>query len=130
MPSTGEPRHAARVSMVIVLLEAIRGSAQLTGLTADLAAIAARTLAFDARDRYASVDDAGRAIAQAQRRREPATAIELGGWVRARLVRVGAMPRVSNRSRGWRARGRRGRADRSGTSGAARRRWRQAVSRR
>jgi serine/threonine-protein kinase len=71
------------------LLETIRGSAQLTGLAADLAAIAARTLAFDARDRYASVDDAGRAIAQAQRRREPATAIELGGWVRARLAAGG-----------------------------------------
>ena len=68
------------------LLDAIRGGAQLAGLAPDLAAIATRMLAFEARDRYASVEDARRAIAEAQRGRAPATAIDLGGWVRARLA--------------------------------------------
>jgi len=68
------------------LLDAIRGGAPTAGLAPDLAVIAARTLAFDARDRYSSIDDARRAIAEAQRRRTPATAIDLGGWIRARLA--------------------------------------------
>jgi serine/threonine-protein kinase len=72
------------------LLDAIRGGAALAGLPADLAAIAARMLAFEARDRYGSVDDARCAIAEAQRQRAevapPATAIDLGTWVRARLA--------------------------------------------
>lgn len=70
------------------LLDAVRGGAQISGLAdlaTDLGAIATRMLAFDARDRYASVDDARRAIAEAQRRRSPATAIDLGSWVRARI---------------------------------------------
>jgi serine/threonine-protein kinase len=74
------------------LLEAIRGGPELAGISVlapDLAAVAARTLAFDARDRYPSVDDARRAIAEAQRQRPPATAIELGDWVRARLAAGG-----------------------------------------
>jgi eukaryotic-like serine/threonine-protein kinase len=71
------------------LRDAIRGGltpTALDGLAPDLAAIAARTLAFDARDRYASVDELRAAIAVAQRQRAPATAIELGAWVRARLA--------------------------------------------
>jgi hypothetical protein len=72
------------------LLEAIRGGPSLPDLPGDLAAIAARILAFDAHDRYASVDDARCAIAEAQRRRAPATAIDLGGWVRSRIAAGGA----------------------------------------
>ena len=68
------------------LIDAIRGGAGLAGLPADLAVIAARALAFDARDRYPSVDAARLAIAGAQRRRAPAGAGELGQWVRARLA--------------------------------------------
>jgi serine/threonine-protein kinase len=72
------------------LLEAIRGGPALSGLAVDLAAIAARMLAVDARDRFAAIDDARRAIALAQHRRAPATAIELGGWVRARIAGAGS----------------------------------------
>jgi serine/threonine protein kinase len=68
------------------LRDAIRGGAPLTGLADDLAAIAARTLAFDARARYASVDDARRAIADAQRQRAPVTSLDLGSWVRAQIA--------------------------------------------
>jgi serine/threonine protein kinase len=70
------------------LRDAIRGGlpAGLDGLPPDLAVIAARALAFDARDRHASVDELRAAIAEAQRRRAPATAIELGAWVRARIA--------------------------------------------
>jgi len=68
------------------LRDAIRGGAALAGVAADLAEIAARTLTFEARDRYASVDEARRAIAEAQRRRAPAGAIELGDWVRSRMA--------------------------------------------
>jgi hypothetical protein len=50
---------------------------------------AARTLAFDARDRLASIDELRRAIADAQRRRSPATALDLGDWVRARIAAAG-----------------------------------------
>ncbi|MEO7735393.1 MAG: serine/threonine-protein kinase [Kofleriaceae bacterium] len=68
------------------LRDAIRGGPVLDGLAPDLAGIALRTLAFDARDRYASVDERRAAIAEAQHRRAPAGAIELGAWVRARLA--------------------------------------------
>lgn len=71
------------------LIDAIRDGAQRSGLAelpADLAAIAARTLAFEARERYPSVDAARLAIADAQRSRAPAGAGELGQWVRARLA--------------------------------------------
>ncbi|HEX4416514.1 MAG TPA: serine/threonine-protein kinase [Kofleriaceae bacterium] len=68
------------------LLESIRGGPRLDGLDADLAAIAARALAFDARDRYASIDELRRAVAEAQRARAPATAVDLGDWVQARLA--------------------------------------------
>jgi serine/threonine-protein kinase len=60
--------------------------AALAGLAPDLAAIAARTLAFDARDRFASIDELRGAIAEAQRLRPPVTALDLGGWVRAGLA--------------------------------------------
>jgi eukaryotic-like serine/threonine-protein kinase len=68
------------------LIDAIRSGAELAGLPTDLAAIAARTIAFEARDRYPSVDAVRLAIADAQRRRAPAGAGELGQWVRARLA--------------------------------------------
>jgi serine/threonine-protein kinase len=71
------------------LLDAIRAGAQfsgLAGLATDLVEIAARMLAFDARDRFASVDEARRTIAEAQGRRAPASAIELGHWVRSRMA--------------------------------------------
>ena len=77
------------VHETVALLDAIRDGAQRSGLAelpADLAAIAARTLAFEARDRYPSVDAARLAIADAQRSRAPAGAGELGQWVRARLA--------------------------------------------
>jgi hypothetical protein len=47
-----------------------------------LAPIAAPTLAFEARDRYASIERTRNAIAVAQRRRLPTHAIELGASVR------------------------------------------------
>jgi serine/threonine-protein kinase len=67
------------------LRDAIRAGAELADLAPDLAAIAGRALAFDARDRHASIDELRCAIADAQRRRAPATALDLGAWVRARL---------------------------------------------
>jgi serine/threonine-protein kinase len=78
------------------LRDAIQAGADITGLAADLAAIAARALAFDARDRYGSVDELRGAIAAAQQRRPLATAADLGHWVRQRLaaapVRSGPAP--------------------------------------
>jgi serine/threonine-protein kinase len=72
------------------LCEAIRGGAQLssgpTALPSDLTAIAERTLAFDARDRYASVDELRFAIADVLRYRAAVTALDLGTWVRARIA--------------------------------------------
>jgi serine/threonine-protein kinase len=67
------------------LRDAIAAGADLGALAPDLAAIAARALAFDARARYPSVDDLRSAIAAAQLTRAPTTAHELGAWVRARL---------------------------------------------
>jgi hypothetical protein len=69
-----------------VLRDAIRAGAALDGLAPDLAAIAARALAFEPGDRYRSVDALRRDVAAAQRRRAPATAIDLGDWVRARIT--------------------------------------------
>jgi serine/threonine protein kinase len=71
------------------LRDAIRGGASLAGMPADLAAIAARTLSFDTRDRYPSIDELRRAIAAAQHGRTPATALDLGDWVRARIAAGG-----------------------------------------
>ena len=68
------------------LRDAIRAGAPLDGLAADLAAIAARALAFEPGDRYPSVDALRRDIADAQRRRAPVTAVDLGDWVRARIA--------------------------------------------
>jgi serine/threonine protein kinase len=68
------------------LRDAIQAGPTLTGLAPDLAAIAARALAFDAGDRYGSVDELRRAIIDAQDRRPPATAIDLGDWVRVRMA--------------------------------------------
>jgi serine/threonine-protein kinase len=68
------------------LRDAIRAGAALDGLAADLAAIAARALAFEPGDRYPSVDALRRDVADAQRRRAPMTAADLGDWVRARIA--------------------------------------------
>jgi serine/threonine-protein kinase len=76
-PFTGEAPWALR--------DEIRGGAPRTGLAVDLAAIAARTLAFDAVDRYPSIDALRLALTDAQARRPPVTAVELGAWVRARI---------------------------------------------
>lgn len=69
-----------------VLRDAIRAGAALGGLAPDLAAIAARALGFEPGDRYPSVDALRREVADAQRLRAPATAVDLGDWVRARLT--------------------------------------------
>lgn len=66
-------------------LEAIRRGPALAGLADDLAGIAARAVAFEPRDRYPSVRELRQAIAAAQRQRAPATSIDLGDWVRARV---------------------------------------------
>ena len=68
------------------LIDAIRGGLRLDGLADDLRPIAARALAFDARDRFASVDDLRHAIAAAMRARAPAGANELAGWVLTRIT--------------------------------------------
>jgi len=68
------------------LREAIRGGPALAELPSEIAAIAARTLAFDAADRYGSIDELRAAIAHVQRQLPPATASDLGAWVRARLA--------------------------------------------
>ena len=65
------------------LLEQIRGGLALE-LADDLRAIATRALAFAAADRFASVEDLRRAIADAQRVRPPAGVVELAAWVQAR----------------------------------------------
>jgi serine/threonine protein kinase len=67
------------------LRDAIHAGADLGRLAPDLAAIAARALAFDAAARYPSVDELRRAIADAQLRRPPASSIDLGDWVASRL---------------------------------------------
>jgi len=75
------------------LRDAIHAGADLTALAPDLAAIASRALAVEAAGRFASVDELGRAIALARRRREPATAVELGDWVRSRAARARGLER-------------------------------------
>jgi serine/threonine-protein kinase len=74
------------------LRDTIRAGAAsaLAAMPADLAAIAARGLAFDAADRYPSVEDLRRAIAIAQLGRDPVTALDLGSWVRGRIAALGA----------------------------------------
>lgn len=65
------------------LLEQIRGGLALE-LADDLRAIATRALAFAAADRFSSIEDLRRAIADAQRVRPPAGVVELAAWVQAR----------------------------------------------
>jgi hypothetical protein len=62
----------------------------LAELADDLRAIAQRALAFAAEDRFASIDDLRLAIAEAQRARTPAGAIDL-----ARLISAGRSASVS-----------------------------------
>ena len=71
------------------LLESIRRGPRLDGLDDDLRAIVARVLAFDASDRFDSVEALRLAIADAQRRRPHTTAVDLGGWVRGRIAARG-----------------------------------------
>jgi serine/threonine protein kinase len=69
------------------LREAIRQGAPLAaGLAGDLAAIAARAIAFDARDRYPSIHELERDIAGARRHRDAVTSHDLGAWLQARLA--------------------------------------------
>ncbi len=68
------------------LRDAILAGPDLAGLAPDIAAIAARALAFDPSRRFASVDDLRGALAEAQRSRPPATAVELAAWVKARIA--------------------------------------------
>ena len=65
------------------VLDSSRGAPLLDGLADDLRAIAARALAFDARDRFASVDELRRQIAIVQRTLEPVGPNELAAWVAA-----------------------------------------------
>ena len=66
-----------------MLLDAIKSGATWP-LPDDLLAIAHRALAFDARDRFPTIEDMRLAIADAQRAREPAGVVELAAWVRQR----------------------------------------------
>jgi len=75
-PFAGPNEHAPWA-----LLDAIRGGPALAALPADLAAIAAGALAFDAGERFASVDQLRHAIATAQRTRAPAGPVELAAWL-------------------------------------------------
>ena len=75
-PFSGETPWAA--------LDAIRSGPQLAALPDDLRAIAARGLAFDARDRFACDAELRAAITAAQRTRPPATALDVAAWVRSR----------------------------------------------
>lgn len=63
------------------LLEELRTPPVLADLAEDLRAIAQCALAFAAEDRYASIDELRLAIAEAQRNRTPAGAIDLGRWI-------------------------------------------------
>lgn len=72
------------------LLEAIRGGADTSGLSAlapELRAIAARALAPAAGDRFASVDELRAALGEVRRTREPAGAVALAAWLGARRPR-------------------------------------------
>ena len=66
------------------LLEVIRGAPALEGLAPDVRAIAARALAPAAGERFASVDELRRAVAEARRGREPAGPVELAAWLASR----------------------------------------------
>jgi eukaryotic-like serine/threonine-protein kinase len=68
------------------LLDAMRGGPAVDGLAADIRAIAVRTLAPAAGDRFASVDDLRAAVAVAQQMREPAGPVEFARWVRERSI--------------------------------------------
>jgi len=63
------------------LLAELRAPPALADLAEDLRTIAQRALAFAAADRFASVDELRLAIADAQRSRTPAGAIELARWI-------------------------------------------------
>ena len=67
------------------LLELLRAGPDLAGLPPDLRAICARALAFDAGDRYPSVDAMRLDIAEAQAARPRAGAADLGAWVARNL---------------------------------------------
>jgi hypothetical protein len=56
----------------------------MEGLAPDVCSIAARALAPAARDRFASVGELRRALAEVRRSREPAGPIELAGWLASR----------------------------------------------
>ena len=66
------------------LLEAVKAGPRLDALAPDLAAIAGRALAVDARDRFASTGELAIAIAAAQLHRARVTADALGAWVSSR----------------------------------------------
>jgi hypothetical protein len=72
------------------LLESIRSDPKLDGLDDDLREIAARVLAFNAGDRFASVEDLRLAIADAHRRRPLTTSVDLGAWVGFQMAARGA----------------------------------------
>ncbi|HEU0036693.1 MAG TPA: serine/threonine-protein kinase [Kofleriaceae bacterium] len=63
------------------LLEAIRAGAVPGGMASDLRAIAECALAFDAAERFASVDELRAAIAATARVRPAAGPLELGAWL-------------------------------------------------
>ena len=65
------------------LLDEIRGGPALA-IAPDLAAIARRALAFDARDRFAALDELAEAIAEARAHRPRVTPADFGAWVAQR----------------------------------------------
>jgi serine/threonine-protein kinase len=66
------------------LLEAIRHGFDAGGITSDLGAIASRALAFEAKDRFASIDELAAAIASVRETRSQVTSADLAAWVRER----------------------------------------------
>jgi serine/threonine-protein kinase len=66
------------------LRDEIRAGVALADLAPDLRTLAQRALAFEPRDRFASIEDMRTAIADAQRSRPPAGVVELAAWVGAR----------------------------------------------
>jgi hypothetical protein len=69
------------------MLDAIRaGAPMLDGLDEDLRAIVVRSLALEPRDRFPSVDAFRAAVIAAARVREPAGAVQLAAWLRARAA--------------------------------------------
>lgn len=71
------------------LLEELRSPPAFTGLADDLRAIARRALAFAADDRFGSIEGLRLALAQAQRSRAPAGAVDLARWLAAGGAPVG-----------------------------------------